>query len=103
MELRKSIQTFYKNAIESSSDEEAGDDTELMMAVAMLLHEHTSRPVFTLRGQCSGARSRDESPMSSAIVRRATTNSIVTTSILPTQSLMCKDSGAATRCQESCS
>jgi hypothetical protein len=52
MELRKSIQTFYKTVIESSSDEEADDDTELMMAAAMLLHEHTSRPVF--RGSVKG-------------------------------------------------
>jgi hypothetical protein len=47
MELSKSIQTFYKNVIESLSHKEADDDTELMMAVAMLFHEHTLRPVFT--------------------------------------------------------
>jgi hypothetical protein len=46
MELSKSIQTFYKTVIESSSDEESDDDTELMMATTMLLHEHTSRPVY---------------------------------------------------------
>jgi hypothetical protein len=49
------------------------------------------------------ARSRDASPMSSATMRRATTNSIATTSILPTQSLMRKDSGDATVCHGSCS
>jgi hypothetical protein len=54
MELSKSIQTFYKNVIESSFDEEADDDTELMMAAAMLLHEHTSRPVF--RGSIKGRK-----------------------------------------------
>jgi hypothetical protein len=54
MELSKSIQTFYKNVIESSSDEEADDDTELMMAAAMLLHEHTLRPVF--RGSVKGRK-----------------------------------------------
>jgi hypothetical protein len=96
MELSKSIQTFYKNVIESSSDEEADDDTELMMAAAMLLHEHTS-------SHCSGTRSTDASPMSSATVIGAATNSIVTTSILPAQSLMRKDSDAATGCQGSCS
>jgi hypothetical protein len=79
MELSKSIQTFYKTVIESSLDEESDDDTELMMAAAILLYEHISRPVFR-------ARSRDASPMSSATVRRATTNSITTTSILPIQS-----------------
>jgi hypothetical protein len=42
MELSKSIQMFYKNVIESSSDKEADDDTELIMAAAMLLHEYTS-------------------------------------------------------------
>jgi hypothetical protein len=46
MELSKSIQTFYKNVTESSLDEEADVDTELMMAAAMLLHEHTSRLVY---------------------------------------------------------
>jgi hypothetical protein len=54
MELSKSIQTFYKNVIESSSDKEADDDTELMMAVAMLFHEHTLRPVF--RGSVKGRK-----------------------------------------------
>jgi hypothetical protein len=96
MELSKSIQTFYKNVIESSLDEEADDDTELMMAVAMLLHEYTLRPVYR-------ARSRDASAMSSVTVRGATTNSIVTTSILPSQSLMRKVSDVATGCQRSCS
>jgi hypothetical protein len=46
MELSKSIQMFYKNVIESSSDGEVDNDTELMMAVAMLLREDTSRPVY---------------------------------------------------------
>jgi hypothetical protein len=54
MELSKSIQTFYKNVIESSSNEEADDDTELMMAATMLLHEHTSRPVY--RGSVKGRK-----------------------------------------------
>jgi hypothetical protein len=54
MELSKSIQMFYKNVIESLSDEEADDDTELMMVVAMLLHEHTSRPVY--RGSVMGCK-----------------------------------------------
>jgi hypothetical protein len=51
----------------------------------------------------TGAPWRDASPMSSTIVRRATTNSIVTTSILRTQYLMRKDFGAATGYQGSCS
>jgi hypothetical protein len=38
MELSKSIQMFYKNIIESLSDDESDDDSELMMVVAMLLH-----------------------------------------------------------------
>jgi hypothetical protein len=46
MELSKSIQTFYKTVIELSSDEVSDDDFELMMAAAMLLHEHTSMPVY---------------------------------------------------------
>jgi hypothetical protein len=54
MKLSKSIHMFYKNVIESLSDEEADDDTELMMAVAMLLHEHTSRPVY--RGSVKGRK-----------------------------------------------
>jgi hypothetical protein len=54
MELSKSIQTFYKNFIESSSDEVADNDTELMIAVEMLLHEHTLRPVF--RGSVKGRK-----------------------------------------------
>jgi hypothetical protein len=96
MELSKSIQMFYKTVIESSSDEESNDDTELMMAAAMLLHEQSSRPVY--RGSVKG-----RNPMSSATVRRATTNSTATTFIIPTQSLMRKDSDVATRCHESCS
>jgi hypothetical protein len=43
MELSKSIQTFYKNVIESSLDEEADDDTE-----------HTLRPVY--RGSVKGRK-----------------------------------------------
>jgi hypothetical protein len=93
MELRKSIQTFYKTVIESSSDEESDDDTELMMAAAMLLHEHTTRPVY--RGSVKGRKANVKRNR-----RRATTNSTATTSILPTQSLMCKDSSG---CQGSCS
>jgi hypothetical protein len=54
MELSKSIETFYKNVIESSSDEEANNDTKLMMVAAMLLHEHTSRSVF--RGSVKGCK-----------------------------------------------
>jgi hypothetical protein len=54
MELSKSIQMFYKNVIESASNEESGDDSELLMVAAMLLHEHTSRPVHMLgQGSCS--------------------------------------------------
>jgi hypothetical protein len=45
---------FYKTIIEPSSDEESDDDTELMMAVAMLLHDHTSRPVY--RGSVKGRK-----------------------------------------------
>jgi hypothetical protein len=96
MEPSKSIQMFYKNIIESSYDEEADDDTELMMAAAMLLHEHTSRPVF--RGSVKGRKLNVKRNR-----ERATTKSIMTTSILPAQSLMRKDSGDATRCQGSCS
>jgi hypothetical protein len=95
MELSKSIQMSYKNVIESSSDEESDDDSEKMMVMTMLLHEHTSRLVYW--GSVKGQR-----PMSSATVRGATTNSIGTTSILPSQSLMRKNSGAATGCQGSC-
>jgi hypothetical protein len=54
MELSKSIQTFDKNVIESSLDEETDDDTKLMMAAALLLHEHTSRPVY--RGSVKGCK-----------------------------------------------
>jgi hypothetical protein len=45
MKLSKTIQMVYKNIIEFSSDEES-DDSELMMVATMLLHEHTSRPVY---------------------------------------------------------
>jgi hypothetical protein len=54
MELSKSIRTFYKIIIESSSDKESDNDTELMMAAAMLLHEHTSWPVY--RGSVKGRK-----------------------------------------------
>jgi hypothetical protein len=46
MELSKTIQMVYTNVIESSSDKESDDDSELMMVATMLLHEHTSRPVY---------------------------------------------------------
>jgi hypothetical protein len=52
--LSKSIQTFYNNVIESSSNEEANNDTELMMAASMLLHEHTLRLVY--RGSVKGSK-----------------------------------------------
>jgi hypothetical protein len=52
MELSKSIQMFYKNINESSSGEESEDDSKLLMAAAMLLPEHTSRPVH--RGSVKG-------------------------------------------------
>jgi hypothetical protein len=76
MNLSNSIQMFYKNVIESSSDDVRDDDSKLMMATTMLLHEHNSRPLH--RGSVEDVR-----PMSSANMRRATTNSIRTTSILP--------------------
>jgi hypothetical protein len=37
MELSKSIQTFYKTIIESSLDEESDNNTELMMAAAIVM------------------------------------------------------------------
>jgi hypothetical protein len=53
MNLSKSIQIFYKNIIESSPDEESGDDSELMMVAAMLLNKHCPRPVHRARqGTC---------------------------------------------------
>jgi hypothetical protein len=55
------------------------------MVAAMLLHEHTLRLVYR-------ARSSAASLMTSVIVRKATTNSIVTTSILPIQSSVRKKS-----------
>jgi hypothetical protein len=54
MELGKLIRTFYKSVIDSSSDEESDNNTELMMAATMLLHEHTSRPVY--RGSVKGRK-----------------------------------------------
>jgi hypothetical protein len=45
---------FYKNVVESSSDKESDDDSKLMMATAMLLHEHTSRPVY--KGSVKGRK-----------------------------------------------
>jgi hypothetical protein len=38
MDMSKSIQMLYKNIIESLSDEEFDDDSELMMVTTMLLH-----------------------------------------------------------------
>jgi hypothetical protein len=46
MKLSKMIQMVYTNVIESSSDEESDDDSDLMMVATMLLHKHTSRPVY---------------------------------------------------------
>jgi hypothetical protein len=46
MELSKLIRMFYKTGVDSLSDEESDDDTELMMAATILIHEHTSRPVY---------------------------------------------------------
>jgi hypothetical protein len=63
MDLNKSIQIFYKNIIESLLDGDLDDDSELIMAVTMLLHEHSLRPVHR-------AQSRYVWPMSSATVKR---------------------------------
>jgi hypothetical protein len=52
MDLSKSTQIFYKNVIEFSWDEELDDDSELMMAMAMLLNEHNSRHLH--RGSVKG-------------------------------------------------
>jgi hypothetical protein len=49
-ELRKSIQMFYK-IVESSSDKESDDDSELMTAATMLLHEHTLRYRDSVKGR----------------------------------------------------
>jgi hypothetical protein len=56
MNLSNSIQIFYKNVIESPSDDVWDDDSKLMMATTMLLHELKSR-LFTkarsrMCGQC---------------------------------------------------
>jgi hypothetical protein len=53
---------FYMNIIESSSDEDLDDDSELMMATAMLLHEHSSRPVHRAlsRGAANVKRNREK-------------------------------------------
>jgi hypothetical protein len=85
---------FYKNVNESSSDEESDDDSKLMMAATMLLCEHNSRPLHmgSVKGRATNVK---------RTVIRATTNYNVTTSILPSQSMMRKHSGAATRCQGS--
>jgi hypothetical protein len=53
MELSKEIHMLYKTVIESSSDE-SDDDSELMMVVAMLLHKHTSNPVY--KGSVKGGK-----------------------------------------------
>jgi hypothetical protein len=95
MELSKSIQMFYKTIVESSSDEESDDDTELMMATTILLHEHILTPMY--RGSV-----KIRKPNVKRNPRNAATNSIATTSILPTQSLMRQNSGATTGCQGSC-
>jgi hypothetical protein len=96
MELSKRIQMFYKNVIESSSDEESNDDSELMIAATMLLYEHTSRPVY--RGSFKGRK---------ASVKRNRGKGhyqlYLDYFIIPSQSLMHKHSGATTGCQGSCS
>jgi hypothetical protein len=55
-ELSKSIQTFYKTVIESSSDKESDDDSELMTTATMLLHEHTLRYRGSVKGRDVYAR-----------------------------------------------
>jgi hypothetical protein len=95
MELSKLIQTFYKTVIDSSSDEESDDDFELMMAAAMLLHEHTWRPVY--RGSVKGRK-----PNVKCNREKGHYQLFATTSILTIQSSVRKNFGAATGCQGSC-
>jgi hypothetical protein len=53
---------FYKNVIESSSDKESDDDSKLMMASAMLLHEHSSRPLHrrSIKGRKANVKPNHE-------------------------------------------
>jgi hypothetical protein len=41
---RKSIEFFYKNVIESSSDEESDGETELLPAATSMAHNHFLLP-----------------------------------------------------------
>jgi hypothetical protein len=76
MDLSISIQRFYEHVTESSSNNESDDVFELMMATIVLLHEHSSRPLH--RGSVKGHKANVKRNM-----RRAITNSVGTTSILP--------------------
>jgi hypothetical protein len=62
MDLSKSIQMFYKNFIESSLNEDSDDDSELMMAAAILLHEHSSKPVHkgSVKGHATNVKCKRE-------------------------------------------
>jgi hypothetical protein len=46
----KLIEFFYKNAIDTSSDDESYSDSKLMMAAATLIHEHSERKRHVHKG-----------------------------------------------------
>jgi hypothetical protein len=41
---RAEIQTFYENALESSSDEESDGETDLFIAAAAMVNDHYMMP-----------------------------------------------------------
>jgi hypothetical protein len=90
MNLSKSIEFFYNNIIDTSSDAESNGDSDLLS---------------TLRRRCLGigVRRGHARPTSTAIGKLATTNCTRTTFTIPIHSPRHTHSVAAIACQELCS
>jgi hypothetical protein len=46
-----SIEFFYKHCIDTSSDDEFGDDTDVFMVETTLIHDHKNKQLQVSRGK----------------------------------------------------
>jgi hypothetical protein len=93
MNLNKSIEFFYKNVMDTSSEDDSGHDWDLL-AVATLIHQHNKLQRHVHLGSTRPHRS-----MSIAIEKLATIDCTNTTSTKPIQSTRSYHFNAAIGCQ----
>jgi hypothetical protein len=94
---QRSIEFFYKNFVESSSEEESDGETEILLAVAQMVHDHYLLPPH--RGGSSKRREDNQE----CDREDGTYTFTRTTSIQLIQSLERRHSVTAIGCRETCS